>query len=111
MKEGGTGLHKTIREINLVYKGLMHLWYGQVWWKNSPISPSISRKPKQDTSDPVQLTRSIHVLQNTQHTVTDRGVSRKVVLSNLKMNHFVFLLRKKDEIPSTTQTTRLYLHM
>ena len=23
MKEGGTGLHKTIREINLVYKGLM----------------------------------------------------------------------------------------
>ena len=22
MKEGGTGLHKTIREINLVYKGL-----------------------------------------------------------------------------------------
>ena len=23
MKEGGTGLHKTIREINLVYKGLI----------------------------------------------------------------------------------------
>ena len=23
MKEGGTGLHKTVREINLVYKGLM----------------------------------------------------------------------------------------
>ena len=47
------------------------------------------------------------------------GAFWKVVLSNLKMNHFVFLLRKKDEIPSTTQTTRrpewnqnqLYLHM
>ena len=25
MKEGGTGLHKTIREINLVYKGLTGL--------------------------------------------------------------------------------------
>ena len=25
VKEGGTSLHKTIREINLVYKGLMYL--------------------------------------------------------------------------------------
>ena len=25
MKKGGTGLHKTIREINLVYKGLMEV--------------------------------------------------------------------------------------
>ena len=28
MKEGGTDLHKTIREINLVYKGLkVAFWY------------------------------------------------------------------------------------
>ena len=27
MKEGGTGLHKTIREINLVYKGLSIVKY------------------------------------------------------------------------------------
>ena len=31
MKEGGTGLHKTIREVNLVYKGLItHEYYDTV---------------------------------------------------------------------------------
>ena len=31
VKEGGTGLHKTIREVNLVYKGLItHEYYDTV---------------------------------------------------------------------------------
>ena len=38
MKEGGTGLHKTVREMNLVYKGLNERVIGVI---SIAINPSI----------------------------------------------------------------------
>ena len=43
MKEGGTGLHKTIREINLVYKGLILAIEGQDEAINEPCSSEKGR--------------------------------------------------------------------
>ena len=60
--------------------------------QNPHISPSTSRKTRYKQSSPVNMLYTC-TSKHTDHYYW--GVSRKVVLSNLKMNHFVFLFMKK----------------
>ena len=86
--------------------------------QNSHISPSTSRKTKQDTSDPVQLTCSLHVLQNTQTTIAEvclerlcGAISRWTTLFSYSGKRMKFQALPKQPGGPEWNRNQLYLHM